>query len=227
MGHDIISKYNCTDFLNYFKQISLTIPCILCLTVHKVVIHEYFGRLVRSEYTEKNIEIIIFSIYCENAREMGKQYTKRILPYFVIPECNICMVNIFAFYKHCCSSGKIDYNIAGAMLGTVCVNTIKRHYNMMREYVKITNQLIIQYLSSIPNLYTLESRKPSGNGIIECLFELASGLKEAVLKSGSKITGNISLEKIIHRTYVLEKSRKPLEKPMNLEVCILFFHDTS
>ena len=37
----------------------------------------------------KNHRILILSLMCAEARRQGTQYTKRMLPWFVIPECNI------------------------------------------------------------------------------------------------------------------------------------------
>ena len=37
----------------------------------------------------RNHELVIVSLICEEAKRQHKQYTKRMLPWFVIPECNI------------------------------------------------------------------------------------------------------------------------------------------
>ena len=53
-----------------------------------MVIHCYCKRLVRCT-DGSNHQHLIVVIICERAREAGTQYTKRMLPWFVIPECNI------------------------------------------------------------------------------------------------------------------------------------------
>jgi len=63
------------------------VPCPLCGEIHVVRIHGYFIRKVRDAETKENVEIMIFAIFCEIARERKDQYTKRILPPFVTPEC--------------------------------------------------------------------------------------------------------------------------------------------
>ena len=37
----------------------------------------------------RNHELVIVSLICQEAKQQHKQYTKRMLPWFVIPECNI------------------------------------------------------------------------------------------------------------------------------------------
>ena len=36
-----------------------------------------------------NHQLLIVSLICQEAKQQHKQYTKRILPWFVVPECNI------------------------------------------------------------------------------------------------------------------------------------------
>ena len=51
-------------------------------------IHAWCERLVRCS-DGRNHELGIVSLICAEAKRQGKQYTKRMLPWFVIPECNI------------------------------------------------------------------------------------------------------------------------------------------
>ena len=53
-----------------------------------MVIHCYCKRLVRCT-DGSNHQHLIVVIICERAQRAGAQYTKRMLPWFVIPECNI------------------------------------------------------------------------------------------------------------------------------------------
>ena len=66
---------------------------MLCGEIHAVRIHAVLMRKIRNRDFE-NVEIGVFSIVCGRAKEQGKQYTKRILPPFVIPECNITLENV-------------------------------------------------------------------------------------------------------------------------------------
>ena len=63
-------------------------PCLLCGNRHRAHIHAWCERLVRCA-DGRNHQLLIVSLICKEARRQGNQYTKRILPWFVIPECNI------------------------------------------------------------------------------------------------------------------------------------------
>ena len=57
----------------------------MCETVHPGHINGYVDRNYRDRETRENIQIIIPVIFCSWAQEQGKQYTKRLLPEFLIP----------------------------------------------------------------------------------------------------------------------------------------------
>jgi hypothetical protein len=91
-----------------------------------VRIHAVLGRKIRTE-EEKNTEILIVSIYCERARARGRQYTKRILPVFVIPGCNITLENVLLYLGRHAEGEAIDYEEASYLLGSYDNRTIRRH----------------------------------------------------------------------------------------------------
>jgi hypothetical protein len=91
-----------------------------------VRIHALLVRKIRTE-EEKNSEILIVSIYCERARELGWQYTKRILPAFVIPWCNITLENVLRYVWQHPRGEEIDYEQASYLLGSYDNRTIGRH----------------------------------------------------------------------------------------------------
>ena len=227
MGHNIIKQYSWEDFLFFILKIFDEIACILCGQIHKVKVHQYFLRLVRSEVTEGNLRIIIFSIFCRYAKATGKQYTKRILPYFVIPECNICLINVFKFYQISMTTGKIRYDIANNIMGTICIQTINRHYGMVTQYLSQTILTTASYKAVIPNLTGLESFIPTGRNPLEELCHQAGQVDLAVRKAGLPVSTDINPIRMVHRIYVLQKSRGPVHLPMNLRICCLLFYDTS
>ena len=101
-------------------------PCVLCGERHEVRVHAVLGRKIRTE-EEENTEILIVSIYCERAHEGGRQYTKRILPVFVIPGCNITLENVLRYVSQHSESEGIDYEEASYLLGSYDNRTIRRH----------------------------------------------------------------------------------------------------
>lgn len=226
MGHDNIVNYNCEAFLAFVRKKFEIIACMLCMQIHILLVHQYHSRLVRSEVTEENIEIIIFSIYCPYAKAAGRQYTKRILPYFVIPECNICLINVFNFYTTCLPSGKINYSMSARTLGTVNVRTINRHYNMVRTYLLQANAEISYLLSTIPNLITLPDFKPGQNNEVKHLIHQIALINLSMEKAGMQ--NKTEPVRILHKVYIRQKFRKSSpEIPMNLVECSTIFNDTS
>ena len=101
-------------------------PCVLCGERHEVRVHAVLGRKIRTE-EERNTEILIVSIYCERARECGRQYTKRILPVFVIPGCNITLENVLLYLRRHAEGETIDYEEASYLFGSYDNRTIRRH----------------------------------------------------------------------------------------------------
>ncbi len=71
-------------------------PCLLCGQIHRLRVHAKLVRKIRTG-DEKNTVILIISIYCIIAEKRGLQYTKRILPPFVIPECNIILEYVLKY----------------------------------------------------------------------------------------------------------------------------------
>ncbi|WP_216664412.1 hypothetical protein, partial [Oceanispirochaeta sp. M1] len=58
---------------------------MLCNTIHPLTVHAYPSRSYRDPETGENKRIRIIVIICESARRLEKQYTKRILPDFLVP----------------------------------------------------------------------------------------------------------------------------------------------
>lgn len=106
-------------------------PCPLCGEKHEVRVHAVLVRKIRTE-EEENTEILIVSIYCRRARESGRQYTKRILPVFVIPGCNITLENVLLYLRRHAEGEKIDYEEASYLLGSYDNRTIRRHVEAAR-----------------------------------------------------------------------------------------------
>ena len=90
-----------------------------------MVIHCYCERLVRCT-DGSNHQHLIVVIICERAREAGTQYTKRMLPWFVIPECNIRLDLVLELRKKHPTAGSARAH-GYAVIGSACERTIARH----------------------------------------------------------------------------------------------------
>jgi hypothetical protein len=190
-----------------------------------VHIHQYDYRLVRSNETGQNEPILIFSIYCERAKKNGTQYTKRILPSFVIPECNITLENVLEAYTRN-PSEKIDYDAASVTMGTMCEATIRTHFTRVSQMIDTACLFLIHFFTTIPQIIKLE--KPQiGIERYTQLLQYIQLFEKAIIKAGIPHTGKVLLLKVLHTTYMKERTRSPVKIPMNLISLYLFFHDTS
>ncbi|MBE9571740.1 MAG: hypothetical protein IMF11_14015 [Proteobacteria bacterium] len=197
--------------------------CILCGEKHPLKIHAYVTRKVRSR-AEENIEIIIIVIYCENAKKHGKQYTKRLLPHFVIPECNIDLENVLQYIVlH--PDGSVDFDDASQMLGTQDIRTIDKHIARAMEIIKKTNLTASELLSRLPGFATLPA--PEGKLPIEYLEDQADELFDAAERMIGGRSDFIMPIQYVHIVYTFEKARNPLLVPSNRVFHALLFNDTS
>ncbi len=221
------STYRTTHYVRYLRAYFQKAPCLLCSRVHRLYTHYYIGRLIRDPATEKNVEIVICVIICYIAKDEGKQYTKRMLPPFVTPECNITLEHTFRMVA-ATPEGRIDYRFAGTFLGTICDRTIRRHYRMIVGYTEIAVSFLAEYLALIAPFIRQPGRPP-----YEQLFTLFLSLTQAMYQGHFERTGR-SYDPppallYLHPVYVSRKSRSTvMEKNLlNLESRIRFYFDSS
>ena len=217
--------YESNDFLKYLRTFFKTYPCVLCGTIHDFHNHGKVPRLIRDNTTYENISISIFVLFCSISKKAGKQYTKRMLPAFVIPECNITLENSFKMIKKF-PQKPIDYDIACEMLGTYCERTVKRHYIQISEILQESINLLMMWLAIHPLLAVLPVSTPE-----QSLFEIYLKTSEALLNSQEKLNGysndKIDIQFIPAYVFLLKKTRQLLSVPLNLDCLIRFFFDTS
>jgi hypothetical protein len=115
-------------------------------------------RKIRSPEEASNTDITTISIICRRAKKLGKQYTKRILPPFVIPYCVICWE---AVLEYLCRfpDGALHTEIASEMFGTVDIPTMRRHLHVALTEIKTAALLIIRFIAEIPSLAKVPERK--------------------------------------------------------------------
>lgn len=168
---------------------------------------------------------MIFIIFCKNAKEEGKQYTKRILPPFVIPECNISLENDFIMLNEMGESN-LDIDKAGNILGTYCEKTIRYHYKLIQSYVQTSTSQLYIWLSE----HIIISSLPPYNHNIS-IIKLYNITYLEILKAEEKKIGCIlSIPKKIAFIFPIvffEKSRKKCHFPLNLSFVLSWYFDTS
>ena len=197
--------------------------CILCGEKHPLKIHAYVSRKVRSR-EEENIEIIIIVTYCKTAKERGDQYTKRLLPHFVVPECNINLENVLQYIVlH--PDGSVDFDEASQMLGTQDIRTIRKHITRAMEIIKKTNLRASELLAILPGFGSLPA--PEGKLPIEYLEDQADELFAAAERIiGGRIDFIMPVQ-YVHIVYTFKKARNPLKISSNRVFHALLIDDTS
>ena len=198
---------------------------MLCGEIHAVRIHAVLMRKIRNRDFE-NVEIGVFSIVCGRAKEQGKQYTKRILPPFVIPECNITLENVLECVRRR-PGEKIDYERASLMLGAMDNRTIGRHLRLCRLIVAEGCLQLCRILASVPSYATVPE---AGMGIpaVDYLQVLVEEADEAARRMGRRVVGmGAGPICYAHALYVAERSRSDPEVSLNRVFWALPFLDTS
>jgi len=219
--------YKTDPFVSFLREYFKENICVLCSGIHRLYIHGYAGRLVRNAATHENEEIVICIIICHIAKRAGRQYTKRMLPPFVTPECNITLENTVRMVE-AMPDGRINYSEAAMLLGTVCEKTIRRHYLMVIAYSETAVSLLAEYLALTAPFLSQPGQPP-----YEDLFILFASMMQAVCDCEVKRSGKhhdlAPPTLYLHPVYVFKKTRSALtgKKPLNLSSGIHFYFDTS
>ena len=220
------SSYKTADFHFFLTLDFMQNICVLCGQVHKPRFHGYVWRLVRNNETFTNEPILICIIICFAAKRAGKQYTKRMLPPFVTPECNISLDNALEMYR--AMPNEINYDRASELLGTICAKTIRRHYVMILGFTEVAVSLLGEYLALCAPFTSLPGQPP-----YEDLLMLFVSMMQAVCDSEVKRSGEHHdlppPTLYLHPVLVFLKSRTAWtgKKPLNLSSVIGFYFDTS
>ena len=199
-------------------------PCLLCGEIHKLRVHAKLIRKIRTD-EDKNTDILIISIYCIRAKKRGLQYTKRILPPFVIPECNIILdyvLKCIALYP----DGLIDYEEAGFILGTLDNRTIHRHILLAWRMIAKTNLHLCELFSSLSSYARLPEEK-TGEGEYSYLSLLVNEANKAAIRIRGNGADEIKDIEYVHIAYVFDRSRNPPKTALNRVMRIFLFYDTS
>ena len=111
-------------------------------------IHGYCKRLVRCA-DGSNHQFPIAVIICEQAQRAGTQYTKRMLPGFVIPECNI-RLDLVLQLREQHPTERSARGASYALIGSVCERTIARHLRCAQDNIAATLLEVNELVADLP-----------------------------------------------------------------------------
>ena len=201
------------------------IPCLLCGEKHALRVHALLWRKIRSPEESSNTDITIIAIICRRAKKMGRQYTKRILPPFVIPYCVICRQ---AVVEYLCRfpDGALHADIASEMLGTVDIATLRRQLRRALTEIKTAVLLMSRFFAEIPSLATVPERKGS-----EAEWQYLGKTVEQISRASVMVDPGsaVMLPPLVylHAVSVYRRAKNPLIPPLSSLLRAVVFHDSS
>jgi hypothetical protein len=182
-------------------------------------------REVRSPEHGQNTVIVIIAIICGRAAEAGKQYTKRILPPFVIPYCQIGREGVLAYLARF-PDGRIVYRLGNELLGARDVRTIRRHIAMGLAITAAAGLELAKFLSGLPAHASLPepqlNRSPGQD-----LQQLAGQMDRVARRAGTSQGSGTPPIVYAHLVSVVERSPGPLAIPLTSVLRAVVFHDSS
>ena len=200
--------------------------------MHEARIHAWIGRKIRKYDTWENEEITILAIICPTARKHGNQYTKRILPAFVTPECNIMLSNVMRYVAGY-PGERINYAKAQMILGAKDRRTMRKHILQGRKIMEETNLELTRVLSGLPGFGRLPEQKP-GVGVHERLLSTAREIERAGTRMHGADGPKLPATGYVHVVYAFRRARNPVKTsaisattPLNHVLSSLAFDDTS
>jgi hypothetical protein len=206
-------------------ELARFVPCPLCGEVHELRIHAMLLRKVRTPEQGENVEITIISIVCVTAKEAGRQYSKRILPPFVIPYCQIGREGVMA-YLHRFPDGRIVYRFGNEFLGARDIRTIRRHIAMGLATIAAAGLELARLLSGLPAHAALpEPQINQSPG--QYLEELSQQMDRAARRAGGSRGSETPPMVYAHLVSVVERSPGPVATSLSCVLRAAVFHDTS
>ena len=207
------------------------VPCPLCGLIHEVRIHGYFIRKVRDPESRDEEKIRIFGLFCAIAKERNDQYTKRILPPFVTPECNIMLSSVMVYLSEN-PQERINYAKAQIALGADDRRTMRRHIQMGWRMMDATTAGLTRILAEQMGFADVRPLKP-GVGVYQRLSATVQEVEATVERmqgGGSEHAGECEY---VHVVYAYQRTRRRGENafefkaPLNRILWAIGFDDTS
>lgn len=192
--------------------------------MHELRIRSYLSRKVRSPEEDKNTPITIIAIFCPTAKARGRQYTKRLLPPFLIPHCVICREAVLAYLRlH--PDGVLHAEVASPMMGTVDLRTMRRH---LRHALQVITEAAGTLRKVVGTAFVAPTLGAEGAGT-SALESLQEAALEIARVADRRQTGSAAALPVLVYVHALDmdaRARDPLVHVTTLVLRAVGFHDT-
>lgn len=121
---------------------------------------------------------------CKNAKKVGKQYTKRLLPDFLIPYSRIRLDAALAAYQMRIEGASIE--ACSLAMGCIDLRTVRKHFSRLEQVVTQTSLTIAQQLSHLTQYVSFSQHQPAIEPMAK-LSQLYKSATQAALASGFNI----------------------------------------
>ena len=158
-----------------------TEPCSLCGEVHPLEIHSYVARSYRDPESLEDVWIKIPVRSCAAAKTLGRQYTKRLLPDFLIPFARMRLDTVVEAGRGKESGSSLEE--CCRIIGCTDLRTARMHLARLTEAAKAVALSLAERQAAAVHLYehTSDIRPLTP---LERLDELWRREEEARLRSG-------------------------------------------
>ena len=172
---------------------------------------------------------MIVSLICAEAKRQRKQYTKRMLPWFVIPECNIRLdlaVNLVKLVERHPGAGmRLAYEHGAGVIGSISERTIARHLEWARRLTAASVLEASELVAELAPFAALPEVRVGAGGLAELhRYLMALALARRRSQGRGAVLGVIGC---LHLRYVVVRARSPVALPLNQVLRYRLWFDTS
>ncbi len=169
--------------------------------------------------------IRVVSILCTVAKQAGRQYSKRILPPFVIPYCQIVRDGVQEYLRRY-PDGSLVYAIGLELLGAWDRRTVRRHVTQALRLIGAACLELAQLLSGLAAYARLPEPR-LGQSAAENLEQLSGEVEGVRRRVAGETAPPIPAVVYLHLVDIFERTRRPLSIPLTYALRMLVVPDTS
>ncbi len=187
-------------------------------------IHSYPERKIRLPVECRNEVVLIVVILCLKAKSLKKQYTKRILPPFIIPYCVIRRDLVLdCLRQH--QDGELDRQQGMEELGALDKRTVRRHLGEAEQLTGDAGMTAASLLASKPSFAAIPERGLT-EGPLSYLEAMGKELTHAAQRAKGAAAFIIPALLMVHIQGVWKRHRGA-NISMTLVIEAIVFHDSS